>query len=170
MTGLERNADVVNLVSYAPLFAHVDAWQWSPDLIWFNNLTSFGTANYYVQKLFSNNKGTNTVSIEQDKKPLTGQNGLYASAVIDKKSGELIVKIVNTSSGAQNKTIQIQTLSKPDSKALLTVLKDSKLAAMNTIDKPDAVKPVESEVPIKGKNAELLIAPYSVTVVKIKLN
>jgi alpha-N-arabinofuranosidase len=41
------------MASYAPLFAHVDAWQWTPDLIWFNNLKSFGTANYYVQKLFS---------------------------------------------------------------------------------------------------------------------
>ncbi len=38
MTGLERNADVVHLATYAPLFAHVDAWQWNPDLIWFDNL------------------------------------------------------------------------------------------------------------------------------------
>jgi alpha-N-arabinofuranosidase len=41
MTGLERNADVVQMASYAPLFAHVDAWQWRPDLIWFDN-TPFG--------------------------------------------------------------------------------------------------------------------------------
>ena len=54
MTGLERNADVVNMASYAPLLAHVDAWQWRPDLIWFDNLTTIGTPNYYVQKFFSN--------------------------------------------------------------------------------------------------------------------
>src|SRR5665647_3500847 len=47
MTGLERNAAVVNLASYAPLFAHVDGWQWTPDLIWVNNLQSYGTPNYY---------------------------------------------------------------------------------------------------------------------------
>ena len=40
MTGLERNADIVQMCSYAPLFAHVDAWQWRPDLIWFDNLNS----------------------------------------------------------------------------------------------------------------------------------
>ena len=57
MTGLERNADIVFMASYAPLFAHVDGWQWTPDLIWFDNLRSYGTADYYVQKLFSNNKG-----------------------------------------------------------------------------------------------------------------
>src|SRR5690606_2312106 len=49
MTGLERNADIVYLSSYAPLLAHVDGWQWTPDLIWFDNLKSFGTPNYYVQ-------------------------------------------------------------------------------------------------------------------------
>ena len=58
MTGLERNADVVRMASYAPLFAHVDAWQWAPDLIWFDNLRSFGTPSYYVQKIFGTNTGT----------------------------------------------------------------------------------------------------------------
>ena len=58
MTGLERNAEVVTMCSYAPLFAHSEGWQWTPDLIWFDNLKSYGTPNYYVQKLFSLNKGT----------------------------------------------------------------------------------------------------------------
>ena len=43
MTGLERNADVVTMCSYAPLLAHTEGWQWTPDLIWFDNLKSFGT-------------------------------------------------------------------------------------------------------------------------------
>ena len=73
MTGLERNADVVNMASYAPLLAHVDAWQWRPDLIWFDNLTTIGTPNYYVQKLFSNYKGTRVVPVLSDGKALTGQ-------------------------------------------------------------------------------------------------
>ena len=57
MTGLERNADVVRMASYAPLFAHVDAWQWTPDLIWVDNLRVLATPNYYVQQLFSRNRG-----------------------------------------------------------------------------------------------------------------
>jgi alpha-N-arabinofuranosidase len=63
MTGLERNADVVTMTSYAPLLAHADGWQWTPDLIWFNNLSSYATPNYYVQKLFSNNKGTDLLKL-----------------------------------------------------------------------------------------------------------
>ena len=57
MTGLERNAEVVRMASYAPLFANVDAWQWTPNLIWCDNLRVYGTPSYYVQQLFSRNRG-----------------------------------------------------------------------------------------------------------------
>src|SRR5690606_39338747 len=57
MTGLERNAEVVVMASYAPLFGHTEGWQWTPDLIWADNLDVYGTPNYYVQKLFSTNRG-----------------------------------------------------------------------------------------------------------------
>ncbi len=57
MTGMERNADVVRMASYAPLFGHVDGWQWTPNLIWADNLRSYGTPNYHVQSLFAQNRG-----------------------------------------------------------------------------------------------------------------
>ena len=56
MTGLERNADVVHMATYAPLFAHVEGWQWRPDMIWFDNLNSVATASYYVQQLYATYK------------------------------------------------------------------------------------------------------------------
>ncbi|MFJ4618712.1 alpha-L-arabinofuranosidase C-terminal domain-containing protein [Streptomyces sp. NPDC088812] len=81
MTGLERNADVVKLASYAPLLANEDYVQWNPDLIWFNNHASWNSANYEVQKLFMNNVGdrvvpstaTTTPSVSG---PITGAVGL----------------------------------------------------------------------------------------------
>ncbi len=70
MTGLERNADVVRMASYAPLFANVDAWQWTPDLIWCDNLRVYGTPNYYVQQLFSRNRGDAVLPTEvNDERP-----------------------------------------------------------------------------------------------------
>ena len=169
MTGLERNADVVNMCSYAPLFAHVDGWQWTPDLIWFNNLTSYGTTNYYVQKLFSTNKGTQVLNMLQDNKPLTGQIGIYASAAFDRQTNEIILKIVNTSDKIQNNSIVLQTSKKVVPKAVLTVLKSEKLDGMNTIDNPEVIKPVSQETTLKGKNIEIQVAPYSFTVLRIKL-
>ncbi len=80
MTGLERNADVVRMASYAPLFAHVDGWQWTPDLIWVDNLRVLRTPNYYVQQLFSRNRGDVVLPVSIDAKvtevPAAGRIGL----------------------------------------------------------------------------------------------
>jgi alpha-N-arabinofuranosidase len=168
MTGLERNADVVYMCSYAPLLAHVDGWQWTPDLIWFDNLTSIGTTNYYVQKLFGTNKGTHVLNMMQNNQPLTGQNGLYASATLDKNSGEIILKLVNNSGESQPVNMELQTKSKLMSKAKLTVLK-GELTAINSIENPVAVKPIDQDFNIKGKKVLLPLAPYSFSVMRIKI-
>ena len=52
MTGFERNSDVVVMAAYAPLFNKIGSTQWNVDLIWFDNVSAFGTPSYYVQKLF----------------------------------------------------------------------------------------------------------------------
>lgn len=169
MTGLERNADIVYMCSYAPLFAHVDAWQWTPDLIWFNNLTSYGTTNYYVQKLFSLNKGTNVLSMLQDNKPLTGQKGLFASAAVDNRTNEIILKIVNTTDKIQNNSIDLVTSKKILPKARLTILKNTTLDGLNTIENPEAIKPVDQDITLRGKKVELSVAPFSFSVIRIKI-
>ncbi|MEU3891227.1 alpha-L-arabinofuranosidase C-terminal domain-containing protein [Streptomyces sp. NPDC029041] len=81
MTGLERNADVVKLASYAPLLANEDYVQWRPDMIWFNNRASWNSANYEVQKLFMNNVGDRVVPSRATTTPtvsgpITGAVGL----------------------------------------------------------------------------------------------
>ena len=101
MTGLERNADVVYQATYAPLFAHVEGWQWRPDLIWFDNLSSVRSANYYVQQLYGENKGTNVLKLTENGKAVAGENGLYATACFDKATKSYIVKIANTSNEAK---------------------------------------------------------------------
>ena len=58
MTGMERNSDIVQMASYAPLFANVNGMQWQPDLIYYDSGRSlFGTPSYYVQELFGQNRG-----------------------------------------------------------------------------------------------------------------
>lgn len=131
MTGLERDAEVVHLTSYAPLFAHVDGWQWTPDLIWFDNLRVYGTPNYYVQKLFANHRGSHVFPILLNGQSITGQDGLYASAVINKSTKEVIVKIVNNSESARNKSVQINGLKGIMPNAKKIVLKVDDLKAEN---------------------------------------
>ncbi|WP_045741779.1 alpha-L-arabinofuranosidase C-terminal domain-containing protein [Actinoplanes rectilineatus] len=81
MTGLERNADVVKMASYAPLLANIDNVQWKPDMIWFDNDESWGSTSYQVQKLFMNNVGDRVVPTKVtgevvQPKPITGAVGL----------------------------------------------------------------------------------------------
>lgn len=66
MTGLENNAGVVGLVCYAPLLANADYVNWQPDMIWFDNHRVYGSANYYVQKMFMNNTGTHLLEVKTE--------------------------------------------------------------------------------------------------------
>jgi alpha-L-arabinofuranosidase len=168
MTGLERNADVVQMASYAPLFAHIDGWQWAPDLIWVNNLQSYGTPDYYVQKLFSLNKGSKVVPITLNNDVVAGQDSLYASACIDAATKELIIKVVNASDKPQVNTLKMDGVKKLAAKGKLTLMQ-SDLTALNSFDSPTNVAPVESTIAIKGKTIQLNSSPYSFSVLRVKL-
>ena len=167
MTGLERNAAVVSMASYAPLFAHIDGWQWTPDLIWVNNLQSYGTPNYYVQKLYSTNKGTNVVPALMDGKPVSGQDSIYVSAVIDKNTNDVIIKVVNASNNAISKMITINGAKKLTPGATVTVLKSNSVLDVNSFATPDAVSPVASAVQIKGNKLAASLPAYSFSVYRI---
>jgi len=168
LTGIERNADVVYMASYAPLFAHIDAWQWAPDMIWVDNLRSFGTPNYYVQKLYSLNKGTNVVPLLLNGQTVTGQDGLFASSVIDKNTKELIIKIANTTDKETESGFTVEGL-KLQSKGTLTVLTADSPDKVNTLDKPTEVSPTEQVVSVKKQAVSVKLAPNSFNVIKIKM-
>lgn len=168
ITGMERNAEVVHLTSYAPLLAHEEGWQWTPDMIWFNNLESFGTPNYYVQQLFSNNKGTDLITITEKGKAITGQNDLFASAVKDVNTKEVIVKIVNTKGAPQKVNLNFKN-TKLESKGELITLKGDQLNDENSFATPKKISPITSTLTLNGTDANLNLAAYSVTVVKLKM-
>jgi alpha-L-arabinofuranosidase len=168
MTGLERNADVVRMASYAPLFAHVDGWQWAPDLIWFDNLRSYGTPDYYVQKLFATNKGTAILPLTLNGSPLTGQEGLYGSATIDSATHEVIIKLVNAAAKPQTPTIRLEDLRRTTTPATVWTLTAASPDAVNSLDNPMAVSPNHTTLPIHGKNLTPTLAPYTFSVIRIK--
>ncbi len=175
MTGLERNADIVHMATYAPLFAHVDGWQWRPDMIWFDNLRSVKTASYYVQQLYATNKGTNVLPLKMDGKAVTGadgQNGLFASAVWDADTKEIIVKVANTSDNKQSLKLNLQGLKKRDkiNSAKAIVLQSSDIIAENTLDNPNLIVPVESIVKVNSNVVDVELDANSFYVYKFKVN
>ena len=143
MTGIERNADIVHMATYAPLFAHVEGWQWRPDAIWYDNLRMFKSVSYYVQQLYAMNKGTNVLKLTMNKKPVAGQegqDGLFASSVWDATTGEVIVKVVNTGDQAQPINIQLQGIKGARTANTITLCHDG-MDDENTLDEPEKIIP-----------------------------
>ncbi len=169
LTGIERNAAVVNMASYAPLFAHIDGWQWTPNLIWVDNLNVMPTPNYYVQQAFATNKGTHVVPITyKNNQPATGQDSLYASAVIDKINNTLIIKLVNAAPQPQQILLNVEGLKKKPTTAISTVLQSSNLETVNTIAAPPALHPLTETLALQKNNTTVTLKPYSFTVIKIQ--
>jgi len=159
MTDLERNADIVHMATYAPLLAHVEGWQWRPDMIWYDNTRLFKTVSYYVQQMYAQNKGTNVLSITMDKKPIAGQDGqdgLFASSVLDKNEGTIIIKVVNTSKQSQPVSININGL-KGERTAETITLTCSEMDAENSLDNPDKIVPQNGSLKCEaGKKSTVL--------------
>lgn len=164
MTGLERNADIVEMATYAPLFAHVEGWQWRPDMIWFDNLRSMPTASYYVQQLYSLNKGSQVVPLKMDGKAIAGnegQNGLFASAVKETPSGDLIIKVANTGDESQELKLNFKGLKKNQTYTSIeaTTLHSDNLDAENTLDNQDIIKPQVTTTPVSSLSDLTLTIP-----------
>lgn len=166
MTGLERNAGVVQMASYAPLFAHVDAWQWTPDLIWVNNLHTYVTPDYYVQQLFSVNKGTDVIAATYDGMPLEGKDQLFISAVKDENKKEIILKVVNAAVSVQKLNFEIMVKNKCKDARLVTLYAQDP-TAQNGFDHPGTVAPTEASIIVKGNHLSLDAAANTFYVIKL---
>jgi alpha-N-arabinofuranosidase len=191
MTGMERNADLVIMSCYAPLFVNVNtatatapkAWQWDSDLIGYNALTSFGSPSYHVQKLFSNYIGNKVI-------PLTGINiptqtrpankrdsaankmpqpipAMFYVATKDTKTGKIFLKVVNATGKPQQVDIELNGMVKLSAEGTLIVIKGDKPEDTNTIDNPDKILPVTSTVKGIGKKFTRTFDAYSVSMLQI---
>lgn len=159
MTDLERNADVVHMATYAPLLAHVEGWQWRPDMIWFDNTRMFKTVSYYVQQLYAQNKGTNVLQLTMGGKPVAGQegqDGLFASSVVDKNTGEVIVKVINTSKQAQPLTINLNGMKGARTANTIT-LTCASMDDENTLDQPNKIVPVDGTAQCEAGKAQTVL-------------
>ena len=175
LTGVERNADIVFMATYAPLLAHIEGWQWRPDLIWFDNLRSVRTCSWYVQYLYGHNKGTNVIPLTMNNKAVSGQdgqNGLFASAVLDKDDNTYILKVVNTSDKGQKLNIEFKGIKKSlaitDGKCI--TLHSDNLDAENTLDDPNRIIPIEKSISVDDNVLNTEIEKMTFAVYKFKLS
>jgi alpha-N-arabinofuranosidase len=157
------------MASYAPLFAHIDGWQWTPNLIWMDNLASFGTPNYYVQQLFSRNRGDSLIPIDLAG-PIPTENQqprFYATAVRDSRARELVLKVVNATPNPVDATLNIAGASKLGHRGRATVLTGA-LTDENSLDTPTRVSPTTTLFPA-APQFNRTFAPYSLSVLRIPI-
>ena len=144
MTGFERTADIVTMATYAPLFAHVEGWQWRPDLIWFDNLRSVRSCSYHIQRMFSLNKGDRVLPINT----FDASENIFASSVLD--GDDVVIKIVNTSSSGKKAQFRLKGFGKGLHNGSLTVFSASDPEGDNTLDAPEKYVPSVTDFEMSG--------------------
>ncbi len=168
MTNLEKNADIVHMATYAPLFAHVEGWQWRPDAIWFDNLRCAKTVSYYVQALYAQNKGTNVLATTISNPTPKGQDGIFSSAVYDAETGEYIVKVINTTEQPKTIKIALEGVKGTISKVNTITLDCSDYEMENTVDNPNAIVPQEALLKATGNTINATVAGKNFVIFKAK--
>ena len=193
MTGLVRNSDAVAMSSYAPLFAKAGAFQWAPDLIWFDNTRAYGSPSYYVQALFTKNRPdvalptavesaiaapppavptTPAATSEANAKSVAAPKSLpalFAVAGRDEKAGDMIITVVNPFADAREADIALRGVARvlPDVRA--TVLTSASADDENSFEAPRKVAPREEAFKITGPTFAHLFPANSLTILRLKV-
>jgi alpha-L-arabinofuranosidase len=178
MTGIERNSDVVTMASYAPLFVNPSWRAWNPNLIAFDSSRVYGTPSYYNQMLFATNRPDVILPLEM-KLPVAGdakdRKTLYAVAGKMRATGEIILKVVNTSDQPRDATITINGGEPGSYRIHAIVLSSEKPSDENTFDEPMKISPKENVADLTSTATDIetasfpyTFASYSITVLHLK--
>lgn len=159
MTGFERNADVVVLASYAPLFARENYTQWRPDMIFVNNHEVMLTPSYHVQSMYGNNLPDYTLLFERE-----DDSDVYISAGYSEKDG-YILKVANRA-GKKDVVLNLPEGVEAIEEISLT---SENLSDVNTMQDKNRVAPKSLTRPVGGsKEVNLTVPPISFNVYKLK--
>ena len=162
---VERNADVVVMTSYAPLFARKNATNWNPDLIYFDNERPYLTCSYYVQQMFGQSSGNyfygDCVTFDGEKTNLQEQ-----SVVLNTKTRQLYVKVCNASGDSRKVTVDLSRFKGLKKNAVKTTLAGKPEQENNYEAQP--IAPVRENVKV-SKKMTVDVQPYSFVMYTIQL-
>jgi alpha-N-arabinofuranosidase len=187
LIGMERNADVVIMSGYAPLFTNVNpgAMQWPTDLIGYDALTSYGSPSYYVQKMFSHNRGDVVLTGQaagiatREWQPPTPRDGkeapapkqvptLFYVATRDTQLGTIYLKFVNAVNTSQTVRVELKGVAAVEPEGVATVLSSASPTDTNSITEPTKIVPVTTKVIGLGTSFIRTLVPNSVTVLQLQ--
>ncbi|HCE45179.1 MAG TPA: alpha-N-arabinofuranosidase [Lentisphaeria bacterium] len=165
LTGLERNGDVIQFASYAPLLARKGHTNWNPNLIYFAKTEVFPAINYHVQKLFSMNSGDTCFPVSASS--AEDAPDLAVSAVSDSSTGDMIIKIVNGAGAVRKISVEISGIGKFSGKAMKTVLAGDDPLVVNDHESKTKILPQASSISI-GSSFVYDAPAYSLTIFRME--
>lgn len=167
LTGLERNSDVVIMVAYAPLFVNINpgASQWPNNLIGYDALRSYGSPSYYMQSMFARHAGNVVLPATL---ATSGGSELFQSVTQDSVSGKIFLKLVNAAGSAQPLHVTLGGVTQVSPQASAVVLTSNSPRDTNTLSDPTRVVPGTRTLTGIAPTFDLVLDPYSVTVVEIE--
>ncbi len=162
LTGVERNSDVVEMISYAPLLAKNNAQFCSPNMIWFDSQNVILNPDYYVQMMFANNYGTNYLNTDFDETA----NGIYQCATVDTVNHVIYVKLVNTNNVAYNFEIKLSGFANAK-KPTVQYMTENFKGACNELTEELHITPEEMKLELEDNTISYNAGSYSVSVIRI---
>ena len=160
LTNLERNADVVVMSSYAPLFCKDGHSNWNPDLIYFNNTGARPTPGYYVQKAFGVNNGVEYIPSDLSLRGNQDVRLRINASIVKADNGDLIVKLVNLLPASVSIRADLGNLAGYDTQ-------NAQWSTMTGNPGDGAVTPTESTKSVESQMT-ITLDKYSFTVIRIK--
>jgi alpha-L-arabinofuranosidase len=167
LLGLERNSDKVVMSSYAPLFYHVNDIAWPVNLIGFDNARIVRRSSYHVHRLLALNRPDVVLPTRVEPVAAPKDCDLFALAGLDRKTGELILKIVNRATAPRTIMIQLNGCAPLARKARVMTLHHDDPTAENSLDDPEVVVPREETVTIAGDEFQHRLQSNSLTVLRL---
>lgn len=163
LTGVERNGDIVDMASYAPTFAKLNAQSWSQNMIWFDSQEVILTPSYYTQMLFSNNCGSTYIK-SAFANGETIENGIYESVTVDTENEVLYIKLINTSGKKQSVDVVLDGYNAEE--ASVQSINNTFKSACNEVGR-NAVSPIQSTVLFSDNKASVELNNYDITVLRV---
>ncbi|KAI3444257.1 hypothetical protein Pfo_000922 [Paulownia fortunei] len=173
LIGLERNCDVVEMASYAPLFVNTNDRTWNPDAIVFDSSQMYGTPSYWMQHFFRESNGATLLNSTLQSNP---SSSLIASAINWKDTEEkmhLRIKVVNFGSNSVTLQLSIEGLevnSLQSFGSTKTELTSSNLMDENSFQVPNKVVPVKTQLDDVGEEMDIVLTPHSLTSLDLLIN
>jgi alpha-N-arabinofuranosidase len=163
MAAMERNADLIKMQCYAPLFVNVNpgARQWRPNMIGYDAISAYGSPSYYAFQMFSRDVGDEILSVT------ASETSVQGCATRDSKTGEIILKLVNPATNAVSLNIEIKGVAALSSKGSAITLA-GELDDTNSITQPRKVVPVTTKVRDVKPRFAYELPPNSIVVLKLK--